>query len=425
MKPAAVLLSLVWLSACSFPEYDAQQAGENRGGTAATAVPACDDGERNGDETGIDCGMAACSRPCATGQVCSGDADCDGGACQNNICQAPSCTDTLKNADESDTDCGGEQGCTRCGVGKHCSSTSDCDGGQCASGQCRAPTCKDGLTNANETDTDCGGDSCTPCEVGQACSKLEDCDGVACTKGKCQPAACADSVWNQDETDVDCGGSCPNACDDGLRCKLGSDCASSVCPKQTLRCAAPTCSDGVANGDEPSADCGGSCSTKCAVLDACNSGDDCKTTSCSQQFCVPTTATGQVLSPLKWSASASDTFDPKTTAPKLAIDGIAGTNWISGTDQAPGLWFLVDMGATQAFFSLEIDCNDSLDAPVAIDVAFSNDGTFDAKPVKENYATTDRVVITFPVAQVARYIKITLAQGKNRWWRIDEIRVKQ
>jgi hypothetical protein len=285
------------------------------------------------------------------------------------------------------------------------------------------PTCKDNLQNADETDIDCGG-SCNRCSVGQACSTTDDCDGVACVKEKCQSAACGDGVLNQDETDLDCGGSCSTACADGLSCKMAADCQSGVCPKQTLHCAAPTCSDGVLNGSEPSKDCGASCADKCRTLDACGTGDDCATTTCVGQRCVPTSPTGKVLSPAKWLATASNTFSDNTQ-PQLVLDGNGGTNWISGTDQAPGLWFEIDMASEQVFFSIEIDCNDPLDAAQTIDVLLSDDDKFTEPPVITDFGTGMNTVISFPKAQVARYIKIALAQGKNRWWRMDEIRVKQ
>lgn len=51
---------------------------------------------------------------------------------------------------------------------------------------------------------------------------------------------CWDGVQNGDETGVDCGGSCPDAC-------------------------GPTCSDGIQNGDETGVDCGGSSCPPCST----------------------------------------------------------------------------------------------------------------------------------------------------------------
>jgi hypothetical protein len=250
-----------------------------------------------------------------------------------------------------------------------------------------------------------------------------DCDALACRKGECQPAACDDGVLNQDETDLDCGGSCPSGCDDGLRCKLGGDCVSGVCPKATLRCAVPACDDGVRNGKEPSKDCGGDCSKQCAVLDACDVGADCDTLTCSNQTCVPAAATGTPLSPVGWVATASDTFGGSDI--KAVIDGNSGTDWTSGTNRYAGMWIVIDMRSRQAFFRLEIETQKSLDAAESVNVWTSDDATSFTNEVKKNVPGGTLVTIDFSVAQVARYIKVELAQGGTDWWRVNEIRVKQ
>ncbi|WP_108808577.1 GEVED domain-containing protein [Aquimarina spinulae] len=62
--------------------------------------------------------------------------------------------------------------------------------------------------------------------------------------GNSTAPTCNDGIQNGDETGVDCGGSCT--------------------PCQTT----PTCNDGIQNGDETGVDCGGSC-TPCATLTYC------------------------------------------------------------------------------------------------------------------------------------------------------------
>lgn len=389
-------------------------------------VPTCRDGERNGTETGIDCGMAACSKACAVGQGCGGDVDCDGGACVDKVCQAPDCDDGLQNGSETDMDCGGADGCNTCDVGQNCDLVSDCNGGDCVRRICQAMSCGDALLNATETDVDCGGSECDPCGVGKRCVETKDCDGLACVKGKCQAAACGDGIINQDETDLDCGGSCDATCADGLRCKVAGDCESGVCPKQTLRCAAPTCEDGVKNGAEPAKDCGAPCATKCATLDPCNSAADCQAMSCVNQRCLPAKATGEKLSPLGWVATASHTSDENTNSPQFAIDGADGTDWTTGKPQTLGMWFQIDMKAPQVLFSIEIYSRQLGDAAQSFNVSLSEDGTFSDPPVLKNVDShhTD-VALTFKTPQVARYIRFTLTQGGDTWWRMNEIRVKQ
>ncbi|MBL0025175.1 MAG: hypothetical protein IPO98_09275 [Saprospiraceae bacterium] len=73
-------------------------------------APTCNDGIKNGNETGVDCG-GSCA-PC------------------------PTCNDGIKNGNETGIDCGGS--CPVC------------------------PTCTDGIKNGTETGVDCGG-ICAPC----------------------------------------------------------------------------------------------------------------------------------------------------------------------------------------------------------------------------------------------------------------------
>jgi hypothetical protein len=335
--------------------------------------------------------------------------------------------DELENGTESDVDCGGDGGCQRCTTNQRCSTLEDCDGGLCTNGLCRDASCKDGLHNGDETDMDCGGPKCASCAEGQSCLASSDCDNVACEKGKCQPRGCSDGLKNQDETDKDCGGSCPSPCADGLHCKVAADCESAVCNGQTLVCAEPKCTDGVLNGTEPTVDCGASCTKKCQVLDKCAVGEDCASTSCVSEECLPTAPSNEIYLMAGWVATASHELSSNGPAPK-GIDGSLSTNWISGIDQFPGIWFQVDMQERKVVFSLELVINDvsSEDFPQAVDVWLSDSGTFTTALIKNEPGTLN-TRIDFDTPQVARYIKISLSAGvaKNKWWRIDELRVRQ
>ncbi|MSP24176.1 MAG: hypothetical protein EXR75_03230 [Myxococcales bacterium] len=50
-------------------------------------VPACNDGVKNGVETGVDCGGPTCTK-CAIGQGCGADADCVNAKCLGAVCTA-------------------------------------------------------------------------------------------------------------------------------------------------------------------------------------------------------------------------------------------------------------------------------------------------------------------------------------------------
>jgi formylglycine-generating enzyme required for sulfatase activity len=89
---------------------------------------------------------------------------------------------------------------------------------------------------------------------------------------------CTDGMLNGNETDVDCGGTkCP-ACADGMKCKAGADCVDLVC---NATCQAPSCTDKVQNGAETAVDCGGGSCPGCDVGAPCKTGTDCASGLCS------------------------------------------------------------------------------------------------------------------------------------------------
>jgi hypothetical protein len=79
---------------------------------------------------------------------------------------------------------------------------------------------------------------------------------------------CSDGVQNGDETGIDCGGAtCPTCatCSDGIQNQgeTSVDCGGPNCP------ACPTCNDGIQNQSETGVDCGG---PNCAPCTTCNDG---------------------------------------------------------------------------------------------------------------------------------------------------------
>ncbi len=187
--------------------------------------------------------------------ACVDGSVCPSGVCLDGTCQAASCTDGVKNGAETDVDCGGGS-CPACATGQSCFLTTDCatggcsggicqpsctSGAQCPSGVClegfcRVPNCADGARNSDETGIDCGGSSpyCVRCPAGQGCASGADCASGVCSGGVCQAPSCTDGIRNGDESDVDCGGSCPG-CGLAKSCSVNADCASGVCG-QNVRC---------------------------------------------------------------------------------------------------------------------------------------------------------------------------------------------
>ena len=80
----------------------------NRCEAGSCAMPSCLDGRKNGNETGIDCGLNACGIGCPDGDGCAAPGDCASGVCKEGICQAPTCFDMTQNGGETSVDCGGE-----------------------------------------------------------------------------------------------------------------------------------------------------------------------------------------------------------------------------------------------------------------------------------------------------------------------------
>jgi hypothetical protein len=253
-------------------------------GGICTAVPTCIDGVKNGTETDVDCGGASCPK-CINGKVCTAGTDCSSGLCQGGVCTAvPTCVDGLKNGSETDVDCGGLV-CVKCATGKTCGAGTDCTSGVCTGGVCAAATCADGVKNGTETAIDCGGATCPKCAAGKTCVAASDCTSGVCTAGVCAAATCVDVVKNGTETDVDCGGGACPTCANGKICIVNGDCASANCSGGVCAAPGPTCVDGVKNGTESDIDCGGAVCVKCANGKTCGASSDCSSNSCVGGVC--------------------------------------------------------------------------------------------------------------------------------------------
>ena len=127
--------------------------------------------------------------------------------------------------------------------GEGCAKDFDCKSGVCAAGVCTEPpgapppTSRDGKKNGDESDVDCGGTTTNAprCATDRACNVAGDCESKVCPPSKkCAAPSATDEVQNGDETDVDCGGTTTNAppCAAGKSCKGHEDCASDGCDDQ-------------------------------------------------------------------------------------------------------------------------------------------------------------------------------------------------
>ncbi|MBX3190695.1 MAG: hypothetical protein KF819_27090 [Labilithrix sp.] len=230
----------------------------------------------------------ACGRltePCEPGGKCEGAPDCASKICREGICQTAAPADGQKNGDETDIDCGGSKA-PACDDGKGCIIAADCTSGVCTMNVCQVPTDTDGVKNGTETGLDCGGTSTKKCAPGQGCKGDGDCAAVRCdTVAKvCKPPAHDDGLKNGDETGVDCGGGAPTKCPPGQGCLATVDCANVLCNDVTKVCDPPTSSDGLKNGSETDIDCGGGAPTDapgCAPGKTCALAGDCLSSACN------------------------------------------------------------------------------------------------------------------------------------------------
>ena len=146
--------------------------------------PSCEDGEKNGYESGVDCG-GICDNKCENGEGCADE----NSNCKSNYCDITTgkCSEPdicyngkIDPPGETDVDCGGP--CGGCEGGKMCDIDNDClTGLKCIEGICRADTDGDSVIdmgdncpdepNLDQLDTDGDGE-------GDACDDDIDGDGL-------------------------------------------------------------------------------------------------------------------------------------------------------------------------------------------------------------------------------------------------------
>ncbi len=119
-----------------------------------------------------------------------------------------------------------------------------------------------------------------------------------------------------------------------------------------------------------------------------------------------------------WSVSASQ----KSNLAANAIDNSASSRWSSGTPQAEGQAFEIDLGKIETFDRLILDAGSSqLDYPRAYSVFVSSDATNWGEAIAEGSGDNAVTEITFS-PQSARFVRI--AQTGNDpfyWWSIHDL----
>jgi hypothetical protein len=212
----------------------------------------CDDATKNGGETDVDCGGAACSQKCAQGKLCVANSDCSGGFCAdgrccdgacNGACQAcnlagslGSCSPIVSNVDNNPANaCSGNNSCDMNGACKKINGQVCVAGGECVSGNCIDGRCCDGTCNG----------TCQACNL---VGKLGQCSNIGA--GVTDPNATVPCINN-------------NSCDGAGACKKnnGQVCAAAG------ECLSPNCVDGVC--------CNSGCGTTCQSCNVAGSEGTC------------------------------------------------------------------------------------------------------------------------------------------------------
>ncbi|WP_299332602.1 T9SS type A sorting domain-containing protein [uncultured Psychroserpens sp.] len=172
---------------------------------------------------------------------------------------------------------------------------------KCGGGTPPSPTCSDGIQNGDETGVDCGGSSCAPCQT--ACSDNEvnlsitfdnypeetawtltnsggqtvasggtygnQADGSTYTEDLCLPDGCYTFTITDAYGDGICcsygNGSYSLTDASGVLASGGSFTSSQATDFCLGGSPAPTCTDGIQNGDETGVDCGGSSCAPCST----------------------------------------------------------------------------------------------------------------------------------------------------------------
>ncbi|HTJ78350.1 MAG TPA: discoidin domain-containing protein [Rariglobus sp.] len=121
-----------------------------------------------------------------------------------------------------------------------------------------------------------------------------------------------------------------------------------------------------------------------------------------------------------WALSASVSSDKDPIAG--AIDDNADTRWGTGTRQAPGQWFQVDLGAPKTISQIDLH-NPGGDHPRQYEVYLSTDGQNWGQPVETGKGAGSSTTITIdPI--VARYVRLVeTAATDGPWWSISEINI--
>ncbi|MEZ4297584.1 MAG: hypothetical protein R3B70_21665 [Polyangiaceae bacterium] len=263
--------------------------GGGTGGTGTAGTSSIGGGGSGGT------GGATCTSECCSPSDCpASDNECVQRTCDGGVCGTKPVKQGVPISLQEEGDCRLVVCDGNGGVASVADNTDlPDDGKQCTIDKCQSGTPVNTSAPAGEACDEGIGKKCDGSGACAECLAPSDCASKVCTvEGACAPAECGDGVKNGDETDTDCGGVCGATCAPGKVCAKDGDCDSHVCDRATLKCAAPSCSDTIKNGDESDVDCGGACGPTCGPGKSCGEDLDCKGELCSGSFCLPSCIDG-------------------------------------------------------------------------------------------------------------------------------------
>lgn len=242
----------------------------------APAGTPCDMGICTGDgacmvDGGGGAGGGSGSTPCSTAAECGQASACATPVC-NGVCETNFAAMGTLTASQTAGDCQDEQ-CDGNGSTVLVPNTSDTDDNN----DCTADSCNGSMPTHTNLPS---GTACTNGGLGQKCNNAgacvecltgADCTSNVCMAGACAAPTCTDGVANNVETDVDCGGGVCPTCINGKVCSVDGDCLSTVCGAGL--CAESFCSDNRVTGnevcDDGNTNNGDCCSSACGLESGC------------------------------------------------------------------------------------------------------------------------------------------------------------
>ena len=128
------------------------------------------------------------------------------------------------------------------------------------------------------------------------------------------------------------------------------------------------------------------------------------------------------VSKADWSVSANAVNEGYTA--HQAVDGIAETLWLTGSNQSEGQEYALNLGSITVIDQISLNTYGAFinDYPGAYTVFSSNDQTTWTQ-ICTGLGTPGVTNIVLPQQITAQYIKISLSSNKNNWWSINEIAV--